>query len=146
MAAGRLYPRVRFRRIRTGTDMTLRLLAGLAGCSLLATGCAPYTGGLTKPPLNTIYRVALVRYDCKSGAHIKVSYSSKKKTAVVVYKGQSHPMHRAHSANGARYIGDHLEWWIKGSGEGKPGTLFHHRNNGQTGDVIQSCYQVTMAQ
>jgi membrane-bound inhibitor of C-type lysozyme len=124
--------------------MTLRLLAGLTGCSLLAAGCAPYTDGLTKPPLNTIYRVALVRYDC-GHTQIQVSYPDHK-TAVVTYKGQTHPMHIGHSANGARYIGDHLEWWRKGSGEGTQATLFHHRNNGQTGKVIQICYQTTMAQ
>lgn len=81
---------------------------------------------------------AVHNYRCESGATIAATYSSTE-TATVHYKGSSHSMQIAVSGSGARYVGDGLEWWTKGSGPESTGTLFQHAPDGSTGDVIENC-------
>ncbi|WP_132998612.1 MliC family protein [Luteimonas arsenica] len=62
-------------------------------------------------------------------------------SATVQYKGSSYSMQIAVSASGARYVGNDLEWWTKGSGAGSDGTLFRHNADGTSGDLIEQCIQ-----
>lgn len=73
---------------------------------------------------------AMRGYRCESGETI---------TATIQYRGQSHEMQIAVSGSGARYVGEDLEWWTKGSGAGAAGTLFRHLADGTSGEIIESC-------
>jgi|GEM_PF-1857415 len=78
-------------------------------------------------------------YECDSGRTIEAHYPEVDR-AEVEYRGETHQMRVMISASGARYAGEGLEWWTKGTGPGAPGTLYHHQD-GETGDVIESCRQ-----
>ncbi len=77
-------------------------------------------------------------YRCESGETILASYLDTD-TATVRYKGSAHSMQIAISGSGARYVGGDLEWWTKGSGPGSEGTLFRHRADGSSGEIIERC-------
>lgn len=81
-----------------------------------------------------------IAYQCESGRAIQASYPSDT-TAVVEYEGQTLQMTRAVSASGARYVGEGLEWWTKGSGPRSEGTLFRHESDGTTGEAVEQCEQ-----
>lgn len=81
-----------------------------------------------------------IAYQCESGRALQVSYPSDT-TAVVEYESQTLQMTRAVSASGARYIGEGLEWWTKGSGPESEGTLFRHESGGTTGETVEQCEQ-----
>ncbi len=81
------------------------------------------------------------KYRCESGQIIKASYPMDSK-AIVDYDGHRLEMKIAVSASGARYVGEGLEWWTKGTGAGAPGTLFHHREDGTSGAAIERCTQL----
>ncbi len=84
------------------------------------------------------------KYQCESGKTIKVSYPTDS-TAVVEYNNLRLQMKIAVSGSGARYVGQRLEWWTKGSGEGATGTLFHHLEDGTSGEAIEQCAQIANA-
>lgn len=77
-------------------------------------------------------------YVCESGETITVSYPDPD-SAKVHYKGSTHAMQIAVSGSGARYVGNGLEWWTKGSGEGSDGLLFQHKDDDTTGRSLESC-------
>ncbi len=81
---------------------------------------------------------AVHNYQCESGETIAATYPSTD-TATVQYKGNGYNLQIAVSASGARYVGDELEWWTKGSGPGSEGTLFHHLADGTSGEIIELC-------
>ena len=83
-------------------------------------------------------------YQCKSGKTIKVSYPTDV-TAVVEYDHRRLQMKIAVSGSGARYVGEGLEWWSKGSVKGASGTLFRHLKDGTSGGVVEQCKQVADA-
>ncbi len=78
-------------------------------------------------------------YKCESGHAIAAAYNPEAQTAVIEYKDETHHLSIAVSASGARYIGDSLVWWTKGSGTGSSGTLYHLTPDFNTGDVIEEC-------
>lgn len=80
-------------------------------------------------------------YQCDSGKTIMAAYPTDS-TAVVEYDNRRIQMKIAVSGSGARYVGERLEWWTKGSGEGATGTLFRHLEDGTSGEVIEQCLQV----
>ncbi len=84
------------------------------------------------------------KYQCESGETIMVSYPTDS-IAVVEYDDRRLQMRIAVSASGARYVGERLEWWTKGSGEGASGTLFRHLEDGTSGEAIEQCTQVADA-
>lgn len=77
-------------------------------------------------------------YQCDSGETITATYPSSK-SAVVQHKGNTYAMQIAISASGSRYVGSELEWWTKGSGTGTEGVLLHHKADGTSGSIIESC-------
>ena len=85
------------------------------------------------PPTPFVYN-----YRCESGETIAATYPSTN-SAEVRYKGDDYNMQIAVSASGARYVGDGLEWWTKGSAPGADGTLFHHQDDGTSGEIIEHC-------
>ncbi|CBL46176.1 Hypothetical protein HDN1F_25930 [gamma proteobacterium HdN1] len=73
-------------------------------------------------------------YRCESGETIAANYPTTD-SATIQYKGHSHPMNIAISASGARYVGDGLEWWTKGS----DGTLSTLNADSTSGESIERC-------
>lgn len=51
---------------------------------------------------------------CENGSILKVAYPTNN-LAIVEEDDQLHLLKIAVSASGARYIGDHLQWWTKGN-------------------------------
>jgi len=80
-------------------------------------------------------------YDCNSGTQIKARYPDVN-TAVVDYNASRHRMHVGMSADGARYVGDSLEWWTRGTGPNAEATLFVHADDGSTGRLLETCREV----
>lgn len=107
---------------------------------LLVSAC----GGSAQDEMNTQMPTtapstsSVHNYRCESGEMIAATYPSTD-SARVHYKDNNHSMQIAVSGSGARYVGDGLEWWTKGSGPGSEGTLFQHAADGTTGEIIESC-------
>lgn len=57
-----------------------------------------------------------VAYVCEDGATLSATYSGEE--ASVEYGGETYAMTTQMSASGARYVGDGLQWWTRGDGEG----------------------------
>ncbi|MBS0315690.1 MAG: MliC family protein [Proteobacteria bacterium] len=104
--------------------------AALAGC----TAPAPPTAANAEQPAADAWV-----YRCASGEMVEARYRRSDDTLTVRYTGQLVLMHHAISADGARYAGEGLEWWSRGSNIGAPGTLFRHEADGSTGAVIETC-------
>ncbi|MEO8925792.1 MAG: MliC family protein [Caulobacteraceae bacterium] len=75
----------------------------LAGCGAMAP--AP------SPP------AAAIVYVCPDGQSVRATYPDTR-TAVIKYRGVTHTLKTAVSADGARYIGEGLQWWTKGMTHG----------------------------
>lgn len=121
-------------------ETPMKLLAPLTLVSaLLVSACAgfpqddPGTQAMSSPSAH--------HYQCESGKTIAATYSSTD-SARVHYEGTTYNLHIAISASGARYVGDELEWWTKGTGRGSEGTLFQHMDDGTSGDIIERCHEV----
>lgn len=83
-------------------------------------------------------------YECKSGTIIKTTPAGEE-TISLEMGSDTNTLTLAVSASGARYVGDGLVWWTKGSGVGSEGTLFFD-DVGNTGDMIESCVQTTIVE
>lgn len=59
-----------------------------------------------------------VSYTCADGRTVQAIYPDPH-TAVLTLDGQTSHLHTAVSADGARYVGDHWQWWTKGMREGQ---------------------------
>jgi membrane-bound inhibitor of C-type lysozyme len=55
----------------------------------------------------------VLSYTCEDGRKVQASYPDST-TAVLTLDGNTHHLHIAISADGARYVGDHWQWWTKG--------------------------------
>ncbi|MES1954415.1 MliC family protein [Salinisphaera hydrothermalis] len=80
----------------------------------------------------------LIHYVCNDGSRINARYPDTDH-AVVHYQGKKLAMHIAMSADGARYVGAHYEWWTRGSGRNAEATLYTHADDGSSGHQITSC-------
>lgn len=52
-------------------------------------------------------------YTCDDGRTVQATYPDTQ-TAVLSFDSQTHRLHAAISADGARYVGGHWQWWSKG--------------------------------
>ncbi|WP_036503288.1 MliC family protein [Nitrosococcus oceani] len=117
--------------------LSIVLIVFLSACG------QPSTGGTASTEQSSDADLSF-KYQCESGKTIMVSYPTDS-TAVVEYDDRRLQMEIAVSGSGARYVGERLEWWTKGSGEGASGTLFRHLEGGTSGEAIQQCAQVADA-
>ena len=81
---------------------------------LCGAGGKPSTYTLT--PFRVVVANAaapMLSYVCKDGRTVQASYPDTS-TAVLGLEGQIHRLHIAVSADGARYVGTHWQWWTKG--------------------------------
>lgn len=79
---------------------------------LVLAAVAAVSGWLVPMTQATAPHPTLV-YACPGGETVTARYPDAN-TAVIQYKGASHKLKIAPSADGARYIGDGLQWWTKG--------------------------------
>ncbi len=87
----------------------LIVAAATVGCAAMAPA---------KPPP----AVPAIVYACPDGQSVRATYPDTR-TAVIQYRGATHTLKVALSADGARYIGDGLQWWTKGMTHGTIATL-----------------------
>lgn len=108
--------------------------------ALLVSACAstPQEKADAQAPEATASTSTVHTYRCESGETIVATYPSTD-SARVEYKDRRYDMQIAVSASGARYEGDVLEWWTKGSGPESEGTLFRHLADDTTGESIELC-------
>lgn len=118
--------------------MSIRVSFIVVAVALAGCDTKPATNGPL--PTQTSHTDTPVVYRCETGRTVEAAYRSDE-TVVVRYEGKMHRTQLAVSASGARYVGDGLEWWTKGTGS--EGTLFHHQTDGTTGDVLAACVQTT---
>lgn len=57
-------------------------------------------------------------YTCDDGRTVQAAYPDTD-TAVLTLDGRPHQLHTAVSADGARYVGKHWQWWTKGMREAR---------------------------
>jgi len=82
---------------------------------------AIYTLTPFKPATATAAAAASAKtltYTCDDGRTVQAVYPDTE-TAVLMFDGQTHRLHTAISADGARYVGKHWQWWTKGMHEGR---------------------------
>ncbi|MEP7187012.1 MAG: MliC family protein [Rhodanobacter sp.] len=63
-----------------------------------------------------------VTYICGDGRTLQAVYPNTN-SVVLTLDGQTHLLHIARSADGARYVDDHWQWWTKGLHQGQLATL-----------------------
>lgn len=107
-------------------------------CALLVSACAGTPQDNADAPAPESTAVSAQQYRCESGATISASYPTAD-TARIEYENRRYDLQIAVSGSGARYVGDELEWWTKGSGAGSEGLLFQHKADGTTGERIERC-------
>ena len=121
----------------------MRILAPFTFTSiLLVSACASSPQNNVDAKTSAVASTSSIHnYRCESGESIAVTYPSTD-SATVQYKGANSEMKIAVSGSGARYVGNALEWWSKGSGAGSEGTLFHHNADGSSGEIIELCKEI----
>lgn len=102
------------------------------------TGTPQNTSGAQMPVAAPSSTASVHNYRCESGQTMAATYPSTD-SATVQYKGSKYAMQIAVSGSGARYVGGGLEWWTKGSGPGSEGTLFRHKADGTSGEIMERC-------
>jgi membrane-bound inhibitor of C-type lysozyme len=110
----------------------------LVGCAINSTpqkGALAATAGAANSTAETDQSRRYI-YACDNGETVPVRYIGTDQ-AKVAYQGATLPMHIAISADGARYVGAHHEWWTRGA----KATLFKHNPDGSTGDSITPCHE-----
>lgn len=80
---------------------------------LCGAGGKPSTYTLTPFRVAAEEAAPVISYTCDDGRKVQASYPDTT-TAMVTLEGNAHRLHIAISADGARYVGDHWQWWTKG--------------------------------
>jgi len=97
----------------------MRIHSLIAAAFIIAcTGCA--AASANRAHVNAASN--WISYACSDGQVIKASYPDTN-TALVIIHGNTHTLHVALSADGARYIGDGWQWWTKGMRDGMLASL-----------------------
>jgi len=85
--------------------------------------------------------VGAIEYACASGARVFARYDEAEDVIHLQYGETRVVMSPAISASGARFAGGEWVWWGKGS----EATLFTLLPDGETGEVIERCSELTDA-
>lgn len=104
--------------------------------ALLVGACSTHPQPASDARASTVDPVQT--YVCASGARIVAAYPDTD-SATVQYKGATYRLRIAISGSGARYVGERIEWWTKGTGTGSAGTLLRHNADGTSGDALEHC-------
>ncbi|GJL83628.1 MAG: hypothetical protein DHS20C01_32620 [marine bacterium B5-7] len=93
----------------------------------------------TKETAVAVAKLPTVTYQCESGAIIDAYYGNNQ-SVTLTYQEQVYRLKIARSASGARYVGDGMQWWTRGSGPGGRGTLSSMQAGSDIStDQIESC-------
>jgi membrane-bound inhibitor of C-type lysozyme len=90
--------------------MLKRLAGVIAAFAIMVTavsGAVAQTAPPLKPKVTAFYMC--------NGLHLKAIYDNKLDRVSFVWGAKDYHLPRAASADGARYVGNGLEWWSKGS-------------------------------
>jgi len=100
------------------------LILPLSACSLFDSGkTVPDSGAGSSG----------VRYICDSGEPVYINY--RENGISLRYRRKTHHLKIAGSSSGARYAGDDLVWWNKGS----ENTLHKLAEKNNTGEKLETC-------
>ncbi|MGN6656067.1 MAG: MliC family protein [Rhodanobacter sp.] len=80
---------------------------------LCGAGGKPSTYSITPLRATAAGDAIHLTYACDDGRTVQVAYPDTQ-TAVLDFDAQTHRLHVAVSADGARYVGEHWQWWSKG--------------------------------
>lgn len=114
----------------------------ILGATLVSVGCAHDTLPWHNAHQHRHHPVARVTYACDNGLGHRVVRYPDNRTARVPYQGKHHKLSLAMSADGARYTGDDIVWWSKGSGTGSTATLYQATSNSAIGNKIAGCHEI----
>jgi membrane-bound inhibitor of C-type lysozyme len=89
----------------------MRGLPRLSVAATAALGCAAMAPAASSPAAPA--PPPAIVYACPDGQSVRAIYPDTR-TAVIQYRGATHTLKVAVSADGARYVGDGLQWWTKG--------------------------------
>ncbi|MDQ2859139.1 MAG: MliC family protein [Pseudomonadota bacterium] len=92
----------------------MRRVAGsrLAAAALALAGCVALAPAARSAPA-----APAIVYACPDGQSVRAIYPDTR-TAVIEYRGATHMLKIVASADGARYLGEGLQWWTKGMTHG----------------------------
>lgn len=105
--------------------------------ALLITQAALLVGCQTPVTPVAVVAATTLTYACDDGRTVQAVYPDTY-TAVLTLDGQTHRLHTAISADGARYVGQHWQWWTKGMHAGRLAPL-------KPGETIASASGVSCA-
>ncbi|WP_102794345.1 MliC family protein [Bowmanella denitrificans] len=104
--------------------------------SSLLFACSPAQN--PEPPAAEQDFLPSVSYQCESGNMVDAAYATAQK-ASIRYQQKIHPLQLSQSASGAKYQGQQLTWWTKGSGPGSEAMLMDAK-----GETLERCKEVSM--
>lgn len=119
--------------------MSTRYFLTLIPIAFMSAACSRSEAPVAAPSQPAASAGAAQIFRCASGTQIDVTRSSPDSISVL-YKGKTLAM-RAEAADSGRYVGENMEWWADGSGEGTLGSLYARNANGTTGDVVEGCVE-----
>ncbi|MCM1129085.1 MAG: MliC family protein [Alistipes senegalensis] len=101
---------------------------------LLLAACSQTASRKTPSPDSPTNRV---RYVCDSGRPIDITYRNN--GILLRYREKNHHLKTAISASGARYAGNGLVWWNKGT----ENRLYKLVGTEGTGDLMENCREIS---
>jgi membrane-bound inhibitor of C-type lysozyme len=111
--------------------MNIRSLAII--CTAIGIAVAPAAAQSPAPTMSPLPHKVHLKYSCH-GLSVPVTYDNVKDIAHVQYGSRKYALHRAPSADGARYMNTQIEWWEKGG----TATL-SSVTNGEADTVLATC-------
>ena len=114
-----------------GVLSSIGLAIGLAAAPGVAQTPAP---AMAAPDMTNGKSRLTVRYNCEN-LKVPVIYEKKRDRVVITYAAKYWTLPRVKSADGVRYVGHGLEWWVKGP----KATLSSVDSSMQADKVLASC-------
>lgn len=124
--------------------ITALLVVSCVACSKKDDAPADSAGGAAPPAAATTTTGSAAepndtKYKCSSNIILPVSYKDGG-VAVLTYKDKTFEM-RAQADEPARFIGNGMEWWVNGRGQGGNGNLYTQNADGTAGEFIEGCVE-----
>ncbi|MGI9169030.1 MAG: MliC family protein [Caulobacteraceae bacterium] len=96
---------------------------GAALAYVVMIAAAPFgVGGASARSAEPAGPGTAIVYTCANGETVRALYLDDR-TALIDYRGFTHTLKAAMSADGVRYVGDGLQWWTKGMTHGSIATV-----------------------
>ena len=117
-----------------GVLASIGFAIGLVAAPVVAQTPAPAMSAMAAPDMTNGKSRLTVKYNCEN-LKVPVIYDKKRDRAVITYAAKYWTLPRVKSADGVRFVGHGLEWWVKGS----KATLSSVDSSMQADKVLASC-------